>query len=250
MTAPQETAPTAGMVVIGNEILSGKIVDTNSPYLCRELNFLGIPLLRLYTIPDDFSLIGKTVREFSECFTWVFTSGGIGPTHDDLTIPAIAAGFDVPVVSHTVLEETIRAHYGDRLTEDHLLMARVPEGAELIDTEGLNYPQVIFRNIFILPGVPQLFQFKFNAIKERFRGVPIALREIYLKADEGRVAGCLREVDERFDGVLIGSYPSFFRKDYSLRVTIEGRSAERVDAALSELESLLRNMDAAIVRIA
>lgn len=249
MANASEQIPTAGMVVIGNEILSGKITDTNSPFLCKELNFLGIRLERLLTIPDEFDLIGQVVRELAETYTWVFTSGGIGPTHDDLTIPAIAAGFGVPVVRHPMLERTIRDHYGERLTEDHLLMAQVPEGAELIDIDGLYYPQVQYRNVFIFPGVPQLFQFKFNAIKQRFRSRPIVLREIYMKADEGVIAASLRATSEQFADVLIGSYPSFFRKEYSVKVTLEGREAAHVEEAFADLNARLGDLPVTIVRV-
>jgi len=249
MGTATDHGPTAGMVVIGNEILSGKITDTNSPFLARELNFLGIRLERLFTIPDDFALIGQVVREFSDAFTWVFTSGGIGPTHDDLTIPAIAAGFGVPVVRDPGLERTIREHYAERMTEDHLLMAQVPQGAELIDIDGLYYPQVQFRNVFILPGVPQLFEYKFNAIKGRFRSRPIVLREIFMKADEGVIAASLRETAERFADVLIGSYPSFFRREYSVKVTLEGREANSVEAALAHLNGRLGTLPVTIVRV-
>ena len=249
MAQASERGPTAGMVAIGNEILSGKITDTNSPFLCRELHFLGIRLERIFTIPDDFALIGQVVREFSEAFTWVFTSGGIGPTHDDLTIPAIAAGFGVPAVRDPELERTIRAHYGARLTDDHLLMALVPQGAALIDIDGLYYPQVQFRNVFILPGVPQLFEHKFNAIKARFRSTPIVLREIFMKADEGVIAATLRETAERFSDVLIGSYPDFFKRDYSLKVTLESREPARVAAALAHLNDRLVSLPVTIVRV-
>jgi FAD synthetase len=249
MAHASDAGPTAGMVVIGNEILSGKITDTNSPFLCRELNFLGMRMERLVTIPDDFALIGRVVREFSEAFTWVFTSGGIGPTHDDVTIPAIAAGFGVPVLRDPGLEGTIREHYAERLTEDHLLMAQVPQGAELIDIDGLYYPQVRFRNVFILPGVPELFQYKFNAIKGRFRSRPIILREIFMKADEGIIAASLRETAERFADVLIGSYPSFFKRDYSVKVTLESREAASVEAALAHLNARLGGLPVTIVRV-
>jgi len=244
-----ESGPTAGMVVIGNDILSCKITDTNSPFLCRELHFLGIRLERLITIPDDFALIGQVVREFSAAFTWIFTSGGIGPTHDDLTIPAIAAGFGVPVVRDAALERTIREHYAERLTEDHLLMAQVPQGAELIEIDGLYYPQVQFRNVFILPGVPQLFEYKFNAIKSRFRSRPIVLHEIFMKADEGVIAASLRETAERFGDVLIGSYPSFFKRDYSVKVTLESRERSSVEAALAHLHARLGSLPVTIVRV-
>ncbi len=167
-----------------------------------------------------------------------------------MTIPAIAAGFGVGVERHPELESSIRYHYGDRMTEEHLLMAQVPEGATLIDVEGLHYPQVQYRNVFILPGVPQLFQYKFNAIKARFRSAPIHLRELYLKADEGVIAATLREIEERFPGVLVGSYPSFFRQEYSVKVTVEGRAAEAVESAFADLQLRLGDLPCTIVRVA
>lgn len=236
------------MVVIGNEILTGKVEDTNSHYLCKELNFLGLDLCRIVTIPDDFDLIGRTVREFAGMFTWVFTSGGIGPTHDDMTVPAIAAGFGVRAIRHPAIEAAIRKHYGNRMTEDHLLMALVPEGADLIETEGLYFPQTVFRNVVILPGVPQLFQFKFNAIKHRFRGTPIVLREIFMKADEGIIASSLRETQAAHPGLLIGSYPNFNRTEYSVKVTLESRNGDVVTAALAELQGRLATLPVTIVR--
>lgn len=248
MSANSEPMPTAGLVVIGNEILTGKITDTNTPYLCRELSFLGVALRRISTIPDDFEQIGREVRTFSEAYTHVFTSGGIGPTHDDVTIPAIAAAFGVEAQVHPRLERAIRQRYGKRCTEAHLLMARVPEGAELIELEGLYMPQVKFRNVFILPGVPELFQYKFNAIKHRFRGRPSELRQLFLRADEGSVAAALRETEERHPGVLIGSYPSFFNSDYSLKVTLEGRDADTVAAAWDYLQARLAELSVTVVQ--
>ena len=236
------------MVVIGNEILTGKVADTNSTFLCRELNFLGLDLCRITTIPDDFDLIGTVVREFSERYTWVFTSGGIGPTHDDMTVPAIAAGFGVEAVRHPTLAEALRKHYQERLTEDHLLMALVPAGSDLIDLDGLFFPQVVFHNIFILPGVPQLFQYKFNAIKHRFQGTPIVLREIFMKADEGVIAASLRETQAKHPGLLIGSYPNFSRAEYSVKVTLESRDGGVVAAALAELQTRLAALPVTIVR--
>jgi molybdenum cofactor synthesis domain-containing protein len=237
------------MVVIGNEILTGKVADTNSPFLCRELNFLGLELAQITTIGDDFDLIGRMVREFSERFTWVFTSGGIGPTHDDITIKAVAAGFGVQAVRQPRLEEALRAHYKERLTDDHLLMAEVPEGAELIEIPGWSYHQVLFRNIFILPGVPQLFQSRFNGFKHRFQGEPVLLKEFFLKADEGTIAASLREVSDRFPDVLIGSYPNFFKSDYSVKVTLESRQDDLLDAAMADLQGRLEALPITIVRV-
>ena len=242
------TVPTAGLVVIGNEILTGKTTDTNSTYLCRELTQLGVQVERLTTIPDRFDQIGATVREFSETFTWVFTSGGIGPTHDDITIPAIAAAFGVPVLRHPALEAHIRQHYGARTTEDHLLMAQVPEGAALIPVEGLSHPQIQFRNIFIFPGVPELFRHKLDGIKERFRTRPVMLHQFFLMADEGVIAATLRQAAERHPAVWIGSYPNLFRKEYSVKVTVEGREEATLRIAVEELREGLSRLPVTLVR--
>jgi molybdenum cofactor synthesis domain-containing protein len=247
--AVMEEAPTAGLIVIGNEILSGKTEDLNSPFLCRELRFLGVVLERILTIPDEPDLIARSVREYAEAFTWVFTSGGIGPTHDDLTIAAIAAGFGVPVVAEPRLEQALRGHYRQRLTEDHLRMAQVPQGATLIEVDGLAYPQIQFRNVFIFPGVPELFRYKWHAIKDRFASAPIALREVFLRADEGAIAGALRQCAERFPEALIGSYPSFRREEYSVKVTIEAREPATVEAALGHLRSRFGEMAVEVVRV-
>ena len=244
-----KTWPTAGMVVIGNEVLSGKVADTNSPFLCRELNFLGIELREIVTIPDDFERIGAIVREFSERFTWVFTSGGIGPTHDDITVPAIAAGFGCQALRNSEIEAALRRHFRERLTEEHLNMALVPEGADLIPMPGPGFAQIQFHNIFILPGVPQLFEFRFNALKKQLEGQPVVLREFFLRADEGVIAGSLREVAERFPEVLIGSYPDFFKSDYSVKITLEARAQETVAAAVAELQAKLEALPITIVRV-
>lgn len=249
MTGGTQEHPVAGMVVIGNEILTGKVADTNSPFLCRELNFLGVELARITTIADDFDTIGQVVREFSEAYTWVFTSGGIGPTHDDITIKAIAAGFGVEAPRHPKLEASLRSHYAERLTEDHLLMALVPEGAELVEIPGWSFHQILFHNIFILPGVPQLFQHRFNTFKHRFQGIPVLLKEIFLKADEGTIAAALREVDEQFPQVLIGSYPNFRSPEYSVKVTVEARDDAMLGAALADLQDRLAALPVTIVRV-
>jgi molybdopterin-biosynthesis enzyme MoeA-like protein len=127
-------------------------------------------------------------------------------------------------------------------------MALVPEGADLVDVDGLYFPQVQYRNVFIFPGVPQLLQYKFNAIKSRFRGQPVTLREIFMKADEGVIAASLRETQDKHPGLLIGSYPNFSRAEYSVKVTLEARDAGVVNTAFGELERLLATLPITIVR--
>src|SRR5215470_622925 len=163
------SAPTAAIVVIGDEILSGKFADENAAHLIRELRELGVALRRIEVIPDEIEEIGQTVRAASERYDHVFTSGGVGPTHDDVTIEAIARAFGVGVVRHPILEGMLRAYYGSRLEERNLRMAEVPEGAEMIIADAPSWPVTSFRNIYILPGVPVIFRRKFAAIRERFR---------------------------------------------------------------------------------
>ncbi|MDH5752124.1 MAG: competence/damage-inducible protein A [Deltaproteobacteria bacterium] len=248
MEQEQAQIPSVGIVVIGNEILSGKVADTNSAYLCREMAHLGPRVDRVVVIPDDMEIIGSTVNGFSGDFTWVFTSGGVGPTHDDVTVGAIARAKGKKLISHPELEEGIRKFYRERLTERHLRMALVPEGAELIHGGELFFPVITLDNIFILPGVPELFRLKFAAIKERFRATPCHLREVFLKTDEGRIAQLLEKTAAENDTVLIGSYPSLFRDDYSVKVTLEGRDSGLVERVFHDLCTSLEALQVQIVR--
>ncbi len=244
-----QRAVTACLIVIGNEILSGRTADKNLPYLAARLNELGIRLAEARVVPDVEEAIVRAVNECRAAHDYVFTTGGIGPTHDDITIPAIAAAFGVRAVSQPDIEAAIRAHYAGRLTEAHLLMALVPEGAEVLSVAGRSFGQVRFRNVFILPGVPQLFQHRFHRFKHRFQGEPVLLKEVFLKADEGTIAASLREVSERFPEVLIGSYPNFFKAEYSVKVTLEARQDDLLDAAMADLQGRLAALPITIVRV-
>lgn len=230
---------TAGIVIIGNEILSGKVTDINSPYLCQELRFLGVEVARVIVIPDEFDLIGETVRMFSEMFTWVFTSGGIGPTHDDLTVPAIAKGFGVELVECPEVRLALETYYQERLNKAILSMAMVPQGYSIFHQGKMRTPQVYFRNVFIFPGIPELLRNRFDEIKEMFRGEPIHLKEIYLKIDEGEVAHLLHQILEGYPDLLLGSYPSLWRKDYTLRLTLESKNLSMLEKAYHDLLQLL-----------
>src|SRR5207249_12157418 len=144
-------AKTAGIVLIGNEIRSGKVVDANASYLCRELRALGVDVRRICAIPDEVELIAAEVAAQSRDFDVVFTSGGVGPTHDDVTIEGVARALGVAVVRHPQLAGLLRQYYGERLNEAHLKMAEVPEGAELVGAESLRFPTIVMRNVYILP---------------------------------------------------------------------------------------------------
>ena len=149
-------AKTAGILIIGNEVLSGKVVDQNSPYLVQELRSLGVDVQRITTIPDDVSVIVEEVQTFARRYDLVFTTGGVGPTHDDVTIPAIAQAFGCAIVRHPALEEVLLQHYGQGITAAQLRMAEVPEGGKLVGEGELAFPVVAFQNVYIFPGIPEV----------------------------------------------------------------------------------------------
>src|SRR5438105_2890333 len=159
---------TAGIVVIGNEILSGKTRDENSPYLVSELRDLGVDVRKISVIPDELRLISDEVRNFSNCYDYVFTTGGVGPTHDDLTMEGIAGAFGRHIHRHPELEATIRHFYARELVQGNLRMADIPEGARLVGGKGMWFPVVAVENVYIFPGVPEILRKKFEHIKDTF----------------------------------------------------------------------------------
>ncbi len=228
-------AKTAGIIIIGNEILSGKTRDDNSLFLVRELRDLGVDVRKIAVIPDELPLIAAEVREFSATFDYVFTTGGVGPTHDDLTMDGVAAAFGQRVRRNAELESTLRHYYSDDLLEGNLRMADVPEGARLVGGKGMWFPVVAVENVFIFPGVPEIFQRKFQRIKELFREAPYHLREIFLRADEGQIAGILHELLAEYPDLMLGSYPYFDNPDYSIKLTLESKDVAYLERAYSSL---------------
>jgi len=226
---------TAAIVVIGDEILSGKFADENAAFLIGELRALGVELRRVVMIPDELDDIAATVVELARRVDHVFTSGGVGPTHDDLTMAGISRGFGTRVVREPELEKRVRAYYGDRLAEANLRLADVPEGAVLVWGHDQIWPVVSYQNVYILPGVPTLFRRKFVDIRDRFRTEPVTVARVYLDADEGAIATDLDAVVAAFAAVRIGSYPRFAERDFRVMITLEGRVAEQVAAALAML---------------
>jgi molybdenum cofactor synthesis domain-containing protein len=226
---------TAGIVIIGDEILTGKFADENAAFLIGELRALGVELRRIVVIPDVLDDIAATVTEFSARFDHVFTSGGVGPTHDDVTMAGIARGFGTHVVREPVLEDRVRAYWGARLAPPHLRLAEVPAGAELVYGKDTVWPVVAYKNVYILPGVPALFRRKFVDIRDRFRAEPVTVARVYLDADEGQIAGDRDVVVAAFPAVRIGSYPRFSERDFKVLITFEGLGAVEVAGALAML---------------
>lgn len=226
---------TAAIMLIGNEILSGKIKDENAFYLSQRLRHLGVSLEKIIVVPDQKEIIAEEIRILSERFNHVFTSGGVGPTHDDITLESIAYAFNEPILLDSQLDTLLRNYFGERLSEAHLRMAQIPKGSELIWYEGAKWPVYTYKNIYILPGVPQIFRGKFEQIAERFRVGRFYLRSVYLNAGEGAIAELLSQIQKDFE-VEVGSYPNVqSHNNYHVRVTIESRQAEQVNLAVKTL---------------
>lgn len=223
---------TAAALVIGNELLSGKIADQNLVVLARTLRALGVELRRAVVVLDEIDIIAAEVQALAASHDWLFTSGGVGPTHDDLTIEGVARAFGVPVVSSPLLADLLLRHYGERLTEGHLLMARTPEGARLVDGQTLTWPAVVMRNVWILPGVPEIFQAKQALIRaELAGGAPFVSLAVLTTLDEGQLKPMLDRVVDSHRDVAIGSYPRWSDPEYRTRLTFDGLVEERVRAA-------------------
>ena len=242
MSGPARKDGTAGIVVIGDEILSGKTRDENASFLIGELRALGVALRAVAVIPDVEDEIAHTVRAFSDRYQHVFTSGGVGPTHDDLTMAGIARGFGTRVVRHPHLEQLLRAFYGDRLAERDLRMAEVPEGVTLVDAEHKNWPVPCYDNVYILPGIPEIFRRKFLGIRERFRSAPFHLATVLTTSDESRIAAHLDAIAAGFPSVAVGSYPRITPDgsvEWKVKVTLESKDAALVDTATAALTERL-----------
>ncbi len=227
--------PTAGILVIGNEILSGKVVDANSPYLCKELRTLGVDVMRILTIPDEIDQIAREVKTMSDAYDHVFTSGGIGPTHDDVTIEAVAQAFGRELERCESIYARLRRVDGEPPNESQAKMAMIPAGASLLDSGDLWFPLVVIENVYVFPGVPELFRKKFDSSRERFRGVPFELRRVYVTVHESDIAQDLHDLLSEFPDLLLGSYPKIAEKSFRVMLTLESRDTDYLQRAFDSL---------------
>ncbi len=228
---------TAAILVIGNEILSGKVEEANVAVLARALRPLGVLLRRVVVVLDDVDTIAREVTELARSHDWLFTSGGVGPTHDDVTIEAVAKAFGVEVVSSPEMEAMLRAHYKERCTEGHLRMALIPEGAALEVSAEVRWPTIRLKNTWLLPGIPEVFRMKLPVVIERVRGEAagpasaFVSHAVYVKMDEGDLKPLLDRVVATFADVSVGSYPKWLDPTYKTKLTFDGQDDARVVAA-------------------
>lgn len=234
----------AGIIVIGDEIIKGQVQDCNSHFMCKRLHQLGVHVKTVITIPDDQMIISKYVRDFSEMFTYVLTAGGIGPTHDDITYEAVAAGFNEGTRVDEELETLYKSYFQDKYTESHRKLATIPISASLYRNDG-GFPVVNIRNIFILPGVPKFLKIAFSTLEERISNPSEAsvVRELYLSIDEMSIAGKLTDISKQYAGrVTIGSYPEWQSNYFKLKLVLECDHCDSLDECVTTLrESLPAN---------
>ena len=234
--------PTAAMLVIGDEILSGRTRDANMHYLAGQLTEAGIDLKEVRVVSDDRAAIISAVQVLSEMYNTVFTSGGIGPTHDDITADCIADAFGAGIDVRDDAREILEAHYaraGTELNAARLRMARIPDGATLIDNPVSAAPGFCLGNVHVMAGVPSVFQAMVASVLPTLTGgAPLVSRTLRIDRGEGDIAGPLGSLAEAHPDLSIGSYP--FQKDgrYGANVVIRGADEAQVDAAMAELAAI------------
>jgi molybdenum cofactor synthesis domain-containing protein len=239
----------AAVLVVGNEVLSAKVQDENGPWLARRLRDRGVELAALHVVPDRIDAVVEALLLERRRVDWVLTSGGVGPTHDDITLGAVARALGVPLRREARMERILREmharhHAGEPLPEAALRMADLPEGTELLgDPE---FPTLVASRVVMLPGVPSFLRHQFDAVAHLLGGEPYHLANLFFSWGEDLLAVPLAAVAEANPLVEIGSYPRFDRADHRVRVTVEGRDRAAVDAAA---RAVLRAVDpGALVR--
>lgn len=235
---------TAALVVIGDEILSGRTQDKNVAQVAVWLNQHGIRLSEVRVVPDDMARIAEAVNALRERHDYLFTTGGIGPTHDDITVDAVAAAFGVPVIVHPEARKILEDYYRDRpggLNEARLRMARTPDGAELIANPYSGAPGIRLGNVYILAGVPNIAASMLQALSGTLEGGrPMVSVTVGARAAESEVANLLRETEAAHPGVAIGSYPFFKDGGYGANFVIRSEDGELARTTGEELALRLR----------
>ena len=234
--------PTAAMLVIGDEILSGRTRDANLHHLAGELTRHGIRLMEARVVADMAADITAAVRALSERWDHVFTSGGIGPTHDDITADAVAAAFGVPIDVRADARALLEAHYartGLELNAARLRMARIPEGARLIDNPVSAAPGFTLGNVHVMAGVPSIFEAMVASVLPTLAGgAPLLSQSLRILRGEGEIAGPLGDLAAEFPDLSFGSYPFQHHGAMGAQVVVRGSDGARIDAAIVRLRAL------------
>lgn len=241
-------AQTASMLAIGDELLSGRTKDKNIGHLADVMTLAGIDLKEVRIVGDEPDDIVAAVNALRQRYDYVFTSGGIGPTHDDMTADAIAAAFEAPIGYHPQAYALMEKHYAARdmeFTQARKRMARTPEGASLIDNPVSVAPGFKIGNVYVLAGVPAVFQAMLEKIVAGLPQGPLVLSAaVKCPFGEGDIGGPLGDIQKRHPDVVIGSYPKFDGARYSTELVVRSRDAEALAAARLEVEAMLADLEA------
>ncbi|KAL4224834.1 FAD1 flavin adenine dinucleotide synthetase [Mactra antiquata] len=240
---------TAGIIVIGDEILKGQVADTNTHFMTKHLFAWGVKVKRISVIPDDLEIIANEVADFSSKYKYVFTTGGVGPTHDDLTFEGVGKAFNEPIEPHPHLVELCSKYFGtDDLDSPKMKMAKVPKTARLIYGEDKStgkktrYPLVNVRNTYMFPGVPSILEHAFPLLKEHFKNPHIEFftQELYVQVDEMSITPVLNEANGKYkNDVTLGSYPDFINSYYKVKLTLESENKDKMDECCQYLKDYL-----------
>jgi molybdenum cofactor synthesis domain-containing protein len=241
---PPETIVTAAVLIIGNEILSGRTQDANLAYLAKGLGEVGVVLREARVIPDVPDTIIATVNALRAAFDYVFTTGGIGPTHDDITSECVARAFGVPLILHPEAHRMFLSYYQPgELNEARLRMAHTPEGATLIPNPVSRAPGFRIGNVFVMAGIPRVMQGMFDGVKHQLKGGPPMLsRTVSCGLAEGVLAKGLGEIQARHPELEIGSYPFYRRGQFGVSLVLRGRDAARLDAVAGDVAAMVRDL--------
>lgn len=242
-----EQTVTAAFLIIGNEILSGRTKDKNLGFLAERLTDAGIRLAEVRVVRDEEEEIVKAVRTLSETYTYVFTSGGIGPTHDDITCASVAAAFGLPVIRHPEAMRRLTVHYetiGREFNEARKKMAETPEGATLIDNPVSTAPGFIVGNVHVMAGVPSVFQAMVLELLPKLQhGARVESRAVSCTLGEGTVAIALGAIQDRFPEVEIGSYPYFRAGYFGTTLVARGTDIAKLEEAAEAIRQMIRDHD-------
>jgi molybdenum cofactor synthesis domain-containing protein len=231
---------TACALLIGNELLNGSIADCNLVALARTLRSIGIRLKRTLVLPDDVTILTEEIREASRQFDVVFTSGGVGPTHDDVTIAAAAQAFNVDTVTSEELRGALVNHYGEPLSEGHERLAVVPRGSSMVKVPESTWPTIVMHNVWILPGVPAIFRAKLGAVRHFLKGpVHFYSCAVMCRSDELTLKSLIDQTVRDNPDVEIGSYPLWPPTDAQTKITFEGTDTLILRTAVDEFVSSL-----------
>jgi molybdenum cofactor synthesis domain-containing protein len=233
----------AALVVLGNEILSGRTVDTNTPWIAERLTERGILLAEVRIIPDVEHLIISTINDLRKIYDYVFTTGGIGPTHDDITAECVAKAFDLPLVRDDEAFKVLETYYGiENLTPPRAKMALIPQGAKLIPNPVSAAPGFICENVYVMAGVPRIMQAMMDHVLNEIKaGKPILSNTVTCGLPESKVADDLTELQNKYPDIDIGSYPHYRGGVMGLSIVLRGTNNESLDLATARVLAIIKD---------